>query len=74
MSGCFEVAYRFVEDSIHDMFSPDWMLDKPVVEWIGFEHADADGEVILPHVAIVPRGVPIAHWYEVWSERSSEEG
>lgn len=73
MSGCFEVEYRFVEDGAHDVFSPGWQLDAPVLEWVGFERA-GDGEVVLPHVAITPGGRAVPHWYELWRREPSGDG
>lgn len=64
LSGCFEITYRFAEDGEHDMFSPEYGLEEPVTEWIGFERAD-DGRLVLVHVGI-RQGRAVPHFHEVW--------
>lgn len=72
LAGCFDVTYRFAEDGRHDMFSPDWGLQDPVREWVGFERAP-NGAVILRHVSITPEGRAASHWYEVWTYHAAEK-
>lgn len=64
MSGCFEVTYRFVEDGEHDALSPEYGLEDPVVEWIGFERRDG-GRLVLTHAAL-RQGRAVAHFHEEW--------
>lgn len=71
MSGCFEVTYRFVEDGERDALSPDYGLEAPVTEWIGFERRD-DGAVVQPHVGVLEGGRLLPHFQEVWHHGPSE--
>lgn len=71
LAGCFAVTYRFVEDGVHDMFSPKWRLDEPITEWVGYGQTE-QGAVVLPHVSVTDDGRAVAHWYEVWT-RAGEE-
>lgn len=71
MSGCFSVTYRFVEDGEHDALSPDYGLEEPVTEWIGFERAD-EGYVMM-HVGIFGRR-SVPHFHEVWKPLAGGDG
>lgn len=71
LSGCFEVTYRFVEDGEHDALSPDYGLEEPVVEWIGFERAEED-RFVLVHAAL-RQGRAVPHFHEVWRHRPAQE-
>ncbi len=66
LAGCFEVTWRFVEDGIHDLFSPDYGLTNPTKEWVGFRHTE-EHTFQLQHALFV-EGRPLAHWYEVWTQ------
>lgn len=71
LSGCFEVTYRFAEDGEHDLFSPEYGLEDPVTEWIGFERAD-DGRFVLIHVGI-RQGRAAPHFHEVWRYEEADD-
>lgn len=64
LAGCFEVTYEFVEDGIHDWWSPDHDLG-PVIEWVGYTER-ADGAHVLPHVSVTDNGRAVPHWHEIW--------
>lgn len=65
MAGCFEVTYRFVEDGEHDSLSPDYGIEAPITEWIGFERTD-DDEPLHTHVSMTEDGRLVPHFHEIW--------
>jgi hypothetical protein len=72
MAGCFAVSYRFAEDGVHDLFSEDYMLDQPILEWIALERED-DDRLVLTHVSITADERAVPHFHEIWSLEADEE-
>lgn len=71
MAGCFEVTYRFVEDGTHDSLRPDYELEEPITEWIGFEQTGA-GEFLQIHASVAPDGRIVPHFHEAWAYRPED--
>ena len=72
LAGCFEVTYRFVEDGVHDIFSPDYGLATPTKEWVSLRRTE-EQTFEMQHALFVGSR-PLAHWYEVWRQEPGGGG
>ena len=64
LHGCFSVSYRFAEDGRRDVFSDDYSLDEPVLQWNGVERS-GEGRWTIQNF-LVAQDRAMSHFYEEW--------
>ncbi len=71
LQGCFSVAYLFAEDGQRDVFSEDYALDDPILQWNDVERTAENRWTVQNFLVAQDRAM--SHFYEEWIYEDGEE-